>query len=1410
MAAEDSPRPPRAPRRRGGAWLAGGLAAALLAGLAGTAAWVWQTEAGWRWLYARVPGLDVVQPQGRPVSGAFSARELRWTSPGGARLVVRDLAWRELSWHWRPHAGAWLGVRLDAPRAASVEWQSGPAAPEAERPRSAPPEDLRLPLELVVAGLAVERLQLDALPPLSGLGADLHLGADEGRVHRLGRLVLAWPGGSVRASAEAATDAGRAISARADAAAAEGAVRPWQATLAVAGTLPRLQLAATLTGAGGAALAADATLAPFAPWPLAALQARADALDLSALAAGWPATAISGRAVVDSQGSDVPIRADLELRNALPGGWDAARLPLAALNARVEGSLAERSRVDARVDATLAGSRPAGRLRGEARWRATTLQADLALDALRPEQLDARLPAMTLSGPLKLALSGLPSPEPGAAAPRGGFGVTLDTALAGRLAGPRPQPVTVEAAAAFEQPADGRLRATVSRLALAAGATTADATLAAERDAQSRWRVRSDGRLARFDPSLWWPGAPGSGWRRGPHALDGRWNADLALPQPAPGQALRETAAALAGSAEAELRGRLAGVPLQARATLKSEAAGAARLGATLAAERNRAAIELSLGRRDSARVELDAPAPGALAPLAALAPGLSAWWPSQGSASLRARAEGRWPDLRTDGEAHLAGLASPALTLGRADLRWYASTADRGSPLELRLRAEALARGAQRLDRLDATLAGTLGAHRLDLSAAAPLRPPAWAESDPDAAAGGTTLSLRGDGGWTPGRDGAGRWSGRIAELVAGSPGAAPWVQARGLALGAELAAGGVVRRARVEPGRLELLGAGLAWTEASWEAAPRAGAAPRMRLLAALEPLAVAPWLARLQPDAGWRGDLTIGGRFDVRSAERFDADLVVERRDGDLVVDSGRLPLAFGLTGLRLALAAHDGVWQATQALVGSQLGVVAGAQTLRTAADAAWPAADAPVDGVVEMRIADLDVWSAWLPAGWRVGGSLFTTARVSGSLGTPQLGGRIEGQALALGNLLQGLDLREGSLLLTLDGEDARLRQLRFAGGDGSLSATGSARFGEQPSAELTLVAERFEALTRVDRQVAVSGRATVGLRDSALAVDGRFSVDRGRIDISQAEAPTLDEDVVVVNRPLLPGQKAARAPAAGREPTPLMRRSRVDLQVALGDDLRLQGRGIDTRLAGQLRISTPEGRLAVNGIVRAVDGRYTAYGQNLFVERGIIRFAGEVATPTLDVLAVRQDLDVRVGVTIQGSTADPRIRLYSEPEMSEMDKLSWLVTGRASEGLGRADTAILQQAALALLAGEKGGQQPGFVQRLGLDELSFGQTGEGAARDTVVTVGKQLSDRLFVGYERGLQAATGSWQLIYRVARRFTVRASTGDESAFDVIWTWRWGPPEPQPPGARRVRGSAASAGSGGAPAAPRPLSGS
>ena len=282
-----------------------------------------------------------------------------------------------------------------------------------------------------------------------------------------------------------------------------------------------------------------------------------------------------------------------------------------------------------------------------------------------------------------------------------------------------------------------------------------------------------------------------------------------------------------------------------------------------------------------------------------------------------------------------------------------------------------------------------------------------------------------------------------------------------------------------------------------------------------------------------------------------------------------------------------------------------------------------------------------------------------------------------------------------------------------------------------------------------------------------MLINGKLAVDRGLIDITQLGAPTLSDDVVVIRK-----SDAQRAVVASTAPKVMM-----NVVVDLGADLRLIGRGIETRLAGDLALTTPGGVLTAVGNIRAEDGRYEAYGQKLAIERSTVRFVGPLNNPVLDILALRpnRDSDDRVGVSITGTALQPRIKLYAVPERSDTDKLAMLVLGRNFDELGRDETALIQTAAIALLSGERGGS---FSSKLGLDTLSVRQASGGSSttKDVVITVGKQISDKVYVGYEQGLAGGVGTVQLIYRISQRITLRAQAGKEdSSLDAILTFRW-----------------------------------
>ena len=609
------------------------------------------------------------------------------------------------------------------------------------------------------------------------------------------------------------------------------------------------------------------------------------------------------------------------------------------------------------------------------------------------------------------------------------------------------------------------------------------------------------------------------------------------------------------------------------------------------------------------------------------------------------------------------------------------------------------------------------------------------------------------------------------VAATVAAS-GKQNWITASTLALrwqrGGD-AGQGQAPTFSVEPGSATVAGVTLAWDRARYTKSSTGGGQAQLDFAGRIESFSLAE-LARRLGDDNISGDLQMQGQFKVSGmpgAPAFAAQVELVRVSGDLRAGEGEAALLLGLRELSLRLKADANLWQIALVGEGQRLGRAEANASVRTADTGGVPGAASALTGNVLARIDDLSVWNSLLPTGWRVGGGVNGSASLGGTLAEPKANGALTLANASLRNPLEGVDITRGQGRVAFDGSTLRLENVSARAGKGSVRVNGQGPVDGKTPFLVNAVFDKFGVLTRVDRRVDISGQVEVSLAAKQVLINGKLTVDSGLIDITQLGAPTLSDDVVVVRK-----SDALRPVVANTAPKVTM-----NLAVDLGRDLRLKGRGIETRLVGDLTLTTPSGVLTAVGNIRAEGGRYEAYGQMLDVERSVVRFVGPLNNPILDILALRpnRDSDDRVGVSITGTALQPRIKLYAAPERSDTDKLAMLVLGRNFDELGRDETALIQTAAIALLSGERGGS---FSGKLGLDTLSVRQANSGSSttKDVVITVGKQISDKVYVGYEQGLAGGAGTVQLIYRISQRITLRAQAGKEdSSLDAILTFRW-----------------------------------
>ena len=133
----------------------------------------------------------------------------------------------------------------------------------------------------------------------------------------------------------------------------------------------------------------------------------------------------------------------------------------------------------------------------------------------------------------------------------------------------------------------------------------------------------------------------------------------------------------------------------------------------------------------------------------------------------------------------------------------------------------------------------------------------------------------------------------------------------------------------------------------------------------------------------------------------------------------------------------------------------------------------------------------------------------------------------------------------------------------------------------------------------------------------------------------------------------------------------------------------------------------------------------------------------------------------------------------STPNVSDSDKLSWLVLGHSMETASGDQKGVLTAAASALLggAGGTGGIQSKIANSLGVDDLGLKQNNNGGdssgLESTVVTVGKRISSRAYLSFEQGTSTASSLVRLRYKLTPRIALQFQTGTNSALDVLYSW-------------------------------------
>ncbi|MFP3568350.1 translocation/assembly module TamB domain-containing protein [Paraburkholderia sp. SIMBA_030] len=1247
-------------------------------------------------------------------------RQLRWRSFDGSGTDIQiDRA-----------AGRWALTRepwrfaIDYLHVGTIDARVG-----ASSSSSAPlrlPQDLRLPLQLDIRDVQVEKLLLRQGASTTELSRFVFHGRSDGRHHEAAIDRLDTPFGAVTAAAKL------------------DGVRPFPLTgdIGYSGKVndEPVQVGGHLTGsleklvaeldASGMKLSGHAQIeaAPFADVPLQRATLTFDHVNPQAFAPGAPLADLAVRAELQPVGGDAAgaavksgkggvnteaspkaasgfaVAGQISIVNAKPGAIDQDLLPVidARANVRLDAQAQRISNLNVRLvkNATLSGGGVLTGKRG---------QFDLQVAGLDLNALEAAVRPTQLAGPIGIRLNDdIQS-------------MTLD--LADPKAALRAQgKVTFDPA-----------RMSFNDVRVTSGKGRIDLSGALKHDANSTYNLKAQ--LTDFDPLTLTSQMPPRGARPA-RKIEARVTGTL-------------TAAGVLGptfTTKAEFKlgpSVYDGLPLTGGGTVQLAGSRILPSRANLSVAGNQVDLQGSFGARgDRLRFRVDAPQ------LERLGFGLAGLVAADGDVTGSFAHPNVVLKYKADSVAF--GTNRIGHAEGHAELRDGANGA-----LVFTTDARNLSAGGVDLITLTARLSGTRANHTLEAAATGKLqdRP--------------LDLTLAANGKLTEARDGT-RWDGTVSRLQnRGTP---------ALNLESPLAVSAGPNRVTLGATRLTLEGAMLNLKSFVLDHG-------RIQSAGSLTDIS----LARLQDlrheitgaPRAVKTDLVFDSDWDFALGSTASGHIQLKRRSGDVTVEIGRGLASLGITDMAARAEFSGGNrLNATVRAQASRIGVIdADAHTTLVMRDGFLTVnEEGALNGNVNANVPSLKTTGGLFGPSYLLDGHLALKLALGGTVAKPNLSGSLLGDGLSATMVDQGVQLKDGVVRIALSENLVDFQQVEFHGASGTLRATGRVRLdGAQPDLSASIVADKLELFAAPDRNMSLSGSASVANAgpQGGMAINGKFAVDHALFDMPEQSAPKLGDDVVVV-RPdgTLAGERPAPVAGTDKPVGPFAPRANID--ISLGNNFRFRGQGADLGLTGTITaLSAPNLPLRAVGNVRVTPGStYTEFGRKLGIENGFFTFNGPVANPGINILAMRRNQQVEAGVQVTGTIQSPVAKLVSEPNVPDNEKLSWLLFGHGTDqgnNLGQQST---MTSALALLGSASGKR---IAQSFGLDEFSIGRSEVGLTDPQVVMVSKAINEWLVIGYEQGLQSASNAIKVTVNLTRYWSVAAYGGTFDGMVLLYTRRF-----------------------------------
>ena len=388
--------------------------------------------------------------------------------------------------------------------------------------------------------------------------------------------------------------------------------------------------------------------------------------------------------------------------------------------------------------------------------------------------------------------------------------------------------------------------------------------------------------------------------------------------------------------------------------------------------------------------------------------------------------------------------------------------------------------------------------------------------------------------------------------------------------------------------------------------------------------------------------------------------------------------------------------------------------------------------------------------------------------LQGEMLHPQVMGTVEFTDLQLKGDISPIDMNSGQITVDFSGYQALL-QAEIDTNEGRLKVTGDADWQDMENWRVN--SRVFSEALLIDMppmvRLRVSPDLHLSMQPEKALVTGSIHLPWGRITVDElpSSAVEVSRDQVLLSKDLQPLTEQVAIPL----------RVETDVEIVLGEEVRLSAFGLAGGLQGRLNVTQRDRGPFVIGEVNILQGQYRSFGQDLVIQEGKILLNGPVDQPFVSIKAIRNPNNTQdgviAGIQVTGPADEPMITIFSEPAMPQANALSYLLRGQDIDGEAGGNAMTMTLIGLSLA---QSGKVVGRIgEEFGVQDLQLDTAGSG--EEAQITVSGYILPGLQIKYGVGIFNSMGQFTIRYRLMRDLYLEAVSGVDSAIDLLYRFEF-----------------------------------